>query len=126
MTLLFWMALLSSMPIDTNAKECLTVSRGKELKQLVKKSNVLVILQEASSGDDEEESEEPPTVGSELCDRLKVTPEARVEDMDVVLVSDKILQTKVWSSSIAAPSDVLPSLGLRLKLFGSREIVPRW
>lgn len=73
------------------AKDCGTVSRGKELKQMIAKSNVLVVLPK----------EETDT--KELCERLQQTPDARVKDLEIVTVADHNLQRKVWESSRPAP-----------------------
>jgi len=91
----FLVALASTPGPFVMAKDCSTVSRGKELKQMITKSNVLVALIK----------EESDT--KELCERLQQTPEARVQDLEVVTVEDHNLQRKVWESSRPAPDGLL-------------------
>lgn len=101
---------LSSSWSVVEAKKCRTMSRGKKLKELVSKSNVLVALQyrqPGSSGDDDDDdSDDVKKKGDktfqELCDRLEATPPHNSQDIDVVLVTDSNLKKKVWESSTAS------------------------
>ena len=113
------------------AKDCLTnVSRGKELKKLVQQAHVLVALlpevEESNDGDEDDESSstsEEDKGGDanfkELCERLRSTPEARVEDFEVVSVTDPILRRKVKTSSRPAPSTWQQRLSYKLESYFS-------
>lgn len=90
-----------------SAKDCGTVSRGKELKQMILNANVLVALPK----------EESDT--KELCERLQQTPKARVQDLEIVTVEDHNLQRKVWESSRPAPVGLVDRL-----LFAMESYVP--
>lgn len=118
---LFAIALLLVSGVTTYAKDCTTtVSRGKELKQLVQRSHVLVAL--LVDDDDDADDADPSSTAkdanyAELCERLKATPEARVSDFEIVLVTDPILQRKVWSSSRAAPVTFVERAWFRLESY---------
>lgn len=71
------------------AKECITLSRGKELKELLQNSHVLLVL-----GDDEEDD-----AYLQLCNRLETTPEARAKDFDIAFVKDSNLKRLVMKSA---------------------------
>ena len=106
LTLTSMMATLTT----ADAKKCQTISRGKKLKELVSKANVLVALQDrqpgtsgSSSDDSDSDSDGAKTKGDktfqELCDRLEATPSHNAQDLEVVLVTDPSLKKKVWETS---------------------------
>jgi len=112
--LLVVLTLTTTMTMTADAKKCRTISRGKKLKELVSKANVLVALQErqpgsstsSSSSDDADsgaDADDAKTKGDktfqELCDRLESTPSHNTEDLEVVLVTDSSLKKKVWETS---------------------------
>eukprot|EP00529_Nitzschia_sp_RCC80_P023302 CAMPEP_0113463266 /NCGR_PEP_ID=MMETSP0014_2-20120614/12550_1 /TAXON_ID=2857 /ORGANISM="Nitzschia sp." /LENGTH=470 /DNA_ID=CAMNT_0000355217 /DNA_START=168 /DNA_END=1580 /DNA_ORIENTATION=+ /assembly_acc=CAM_ASM_000159 len=104
---------MMTMTMTADAKKCQTISRGKKLKDLVSKANVLVALQErqpgssssSSSSDDADsaDADAAKTKGDktfqELCDRLESTPSHNTQDLEVVLVTDSSLKKKVWETS---------------------------
>ena len=108
-----WLMVLSMMGNlgVCQAKTCQIVERGKELKALVKESHVLVSLQ-TRKYDEEEDDEEDPVTGFDenyqsLCKRLEETPEIRVEDFHIVVVTDSNLKRKVLEESSLAPQGML-------------------
>jgi hypothetical protein len=118
MILSLWLIALviigASTTPTSHAKDCATVSRGKELKKLVQGSHVLVALQLDSDEEEEGEDEANESAAAannkddsssvqELCQRLQATPEARVSDFEIAVVTDSNLQRKVWTSSRPAP-----------------------
>lgn len=106
MFLLRLVALAGAVSIIT-AKDCGTISRGKELKELVANANVLVALT----------SDEANT--KDLCERLQSTPEARVQDLEIVTAADHNVQRKVWESSRPAPTGVMEQLWFKLETYVS-------
>lgn len=125
LAILVWQCLL----VRLDAKECMELSRGKELKKLVQSSHVLVALQGSNNSrnvlkeeedddeddsddeDDDEEVEEDENVDhaavhQQLCKRLKETPDARVKDFNIVKVMDSNLKRKVLEDSKPAPTNM--------------------
>ncbi len=108
--LMFLFRLLTLLVVSltvTTAKECGTVSRGKELKQLVGTSHVLVAM--TTSGDD--------SSTKDLCERLQQTPDVRVQDLEIVTVADHNIQRKVWDLSRPAPDGWMDRLWFRVESF---------
>ncbi|CAJ1937293.1 unnamed protein product [Cylindrotheca closterium] len=92
--LLVLLALLSSISCvtaDSNKKkECIKLSRGKELKeQLASGNNVLLVL-----GNDDDEA-----TYKELCSRLEQTPTDRVKDFDIAFVKDSNMRRNVMAKA---------------------------
>ena len=101
--LLLWS--LWSSPFVSSSKECISLSRGKELKQYLETSHVLVVLSDKTSqdddddNDDEEEEGDNNTIYKELCQRLSSTPAGRVQDFEIALVTDSNMKRHVIKSS---------------------------
>jgi hypothetical protein len=104
-----FLLLLGCIPSSSvvHAKECITLSRGKELKEYLPTSHVLLVL-----GDDEKDE-----AYVQLCNRLETTPEPRSNDFVIAFVNDSNLKRNVMKSA------KLPSLGMveRLKQFVKSE-----
>ncbi|KAL3928580.1 MAG: hypothetical protein SGBAC_012591 [Bacillariaceae sp.] len=91
--------LLSNSLIVTAApakKECIKLSRGKELKEKLVTQNILLVL-----GNDEDEK-----TYKELCSRLGSTPMGRVKDFEIAFVKDSNMRRNVMQK--AEP----PSVGI--------------
>lgn len=97
------------------AKECGSVTRGKQVKELVSHSHVLVALLQ-----DEEED----AVWKELCEHLAQTPEPRVADFTIVSALDHIVQRKVWDQSRPAPQGLLENIIYKVE--GYLPFVMKW
>lgn len=74
---------------DSKKKECITLSRGKELKEKVTTSNVLLVLG----------SEEDDETYKELCSRLESTPMPRVKDLEIAFVKDSNMKRNVMAKA---------------------------
>eukprot|EP00980_Cylindrotheca_fusiformis_P002593 scaffold612_cov98-Cylindrotheca_fusiformis.AAC.7 len=107
-------------------KECITLNRGKELKEHVSKSHVLLILADGSTSsskkddDDEEEDDEEEEDNDtylQLCNRLETTPEARTKDFEIALVKDSNLKRLVMKSAQPAlPNGILERMKQKVQL----------
>lgn len=93
-----FLLLLGFIPSSSvvHAKNCITLSRGKELKEYLPMSHVLLVL----GGDEKEEAY------LQLCNRLETTPESRSKDFEIAFVNDSNLKRHVMKSA------KLPSLGM--------------
>lgn len=90
------LSLFNNAAADLKKKECINLSRGKELKEKLTTANVLVVL-----GSDEDEA-----TYKELCSRLESTPPARVKDLEIAFVKDSNLKRNVMAKAEA------PKVGL--------------
>ena len=102
----------------SSSKECITISRGKELKQYVQSSpqrHVLVVLSD-SNVDDDANDDDRDDVYKELCNRLENTPTSRVEDFEIALVVDSNLKRHVMKS--AKLEKVVPAVVVAVPVLG--------
>lgn len=109
--LLLWS--LWSSPFVSSSKECISLSRGKELKQYLETSHVLVVLSDKTSQDDvdDDEDDDNNTIYKELCQRLSSTPAGRVQDFEIALVTDSNLKRHIIKSSKTVSSSMTSWMG---------------
>jgi hypothetical protein len=98
---------------DATKKQCTTLSRGKELKQMVESSNVLVVL-----------GEEDDAIYKELCERIESTPAFRIQYLEIALVESENLKTHILSKASPAKKGILKLLRNLVSPTASEEKSP--
>jgi hypothetical protein len=92
--LLFATLLLLSIGLGDAAdrKSCRTISNRAQLTKLISNAHVLVSIQtDDDLGDDDADYKE-------LCDRFSSTPVERVQELDIIRVTDEELAKQLWEN----------------------------